>query len=445
MTTETTAGQSPAPAPVETKRFSVFVTIWAGQFVSLIGSELTAYALGVWAYQRTGSATAFTLIMVFAQLPIVLLAPIAGAYVDRWDRRRTLIGANALAAAAVGTLAVLVATGHFQLWFIYPTIGLVAVANALHWPAFATVPRLTVPKAHLARAAGMVELSSAIAKTIAPSLATLLVGIFMLTGVLVSDLSSFLIAIAALLLVRIPRPASAGRKSTSIGADIREGWRYLVARPGLVRLLMFFLVNNLFVVFPLVLAVPLVASFAKGAVLAAIMSASAAGLIAGGVVMSVWGGPKIKVYGVIGAGATLGLSSVLAGLRPEPVLVAVALFCFSFAVPVLNGCSQAIWQVKVAPAVQGRIFALRRTVATATAPVGFLAAGPLADFVFEPLMKSGGGLSGSIGQLLGVGHGRGIGLEFVIFGIACVVVAIWGISSRPLTRLESELPDETGS
>ncbi|WP_163572857.1 MFS transporter [Fodinicola feengrottensis] len=274
MTTETTAGQSPAPAPVETKRFSVFVTIWAGQFVSLIGSELTAYALGVWAYQRTGSATAFTLIMVFAQLPIVLLAPIAGAYVDRWDRRRTLIGANALAAAAVGTLAVLVATGHFQLWFIYPTIGLVAVANALHWPAFATVPRLTVPKAHLARAAGMVELSSAIAKTIAPSLATLLVGIFMLTGVLVSDLSSFLIAIAALLLVRIPRPASAGRKSTSIGADIREGWRYLVARPGLVRLLMFFLVNNLFVVFPLVLAVPLVASFAKGAVLAAaIMSA----------------------------------------------------------------------------------------------------------------------------------------------------------------------------
>ncbi|WP_163510263.1 MFS transporter [Fodinicola acaciae] len=440
-----TADTAAAPAQVDTKRFPVFLTIWAGQFVSLIGSELTAYALGVWAYQRTGSATAFTLIMVFAQLPIVLLAPIMGAYVDRWDRRRTLIGANALAAAAVGTLALLVLTGHFQLWFIYPTIGLVAVANALHWPAFATLPPLTVPKKHMARAAGMVELSSAVAKTIAPSLATLLVGLFALAGVLLSDMTSFLIAIAALLVVRIVTPERKNPKKSSIRADIREGWTYLTDRPGLVRLLLFFLVNNLFVVFPLVLAVPLVASFATGGVLAAIMSASAAGLIAGGVVMSVWGGPKTKVYGVIGAGAVLGLSSLVAGLRPAPVLVAVALFCFSFAVPVLNGCSQAIWQLKVAPQVQGRIFALRRTVATATAPVGFLASGPLADYVFEPLMRTGGPLAGTVGQILGAGHGRGIGLEFVVFGLACVAVAIWGVSSRRLTHLETDLPDETGT
>jgi MFS family permease len=438
MSTETAVDASAAPA--RRTPFGTWMTLWAGQFASVVGSELTAFALGVWAFRETGSATAFTLVMFFAQLPIVLLAPFAGALVDRWDRRLTLMAANALGAAAMAGLGLLVAVGWFEVWHIYPAIGLVAVANAFHWPAFSAVPALIVRPDQLGRAAGMVELSVATAKTVAPALATVLVGAVMLAGVVFVDAATFLIALGSLWLVRIPRPPAKPRTG-SLWADVREGWRYVVGRPALIRLMVFFLAINVFFCFALVLAVPLVASFTTPRQLGITTSIGAAGLVLGGIVMSVWGGPRRRIYGVVGAGTLLGVTTALAGLRPWVPLVAVALFGLYFWIPVMNGSSQAIWQAKVPTGLQGRVFALRRTIATATAPIGFLTAGLLADHVFGPLMQPGGGLADTAGRVLGTGPGRGIALMFVLVGLACVLVGVWGLSSPQLMRVDTDLPD----
>ncbi len=438
MTTQTTASTSAAPQ----SGMRTWVAIWAGQFASVIGSEVSAFALGIWAFRETGSATSFTLIMFFAQLPIVLLVPFAGALVDRWDRRRTLMAANVLGAAAMAGLGVLVLTGVFRIWHIYPVIGLVAVANAFYWPAYASVPPLLVPKTQLGRAAGMVELASAAAKTLAPVLATLLVEAVLLAGIVLIDAGTFLVSIAALWLVRIPSPrGGAPARHGSLIADVREGWRYLVGRPALVRLLLFFMAINVFFSFALVLGVPLVASFASAGVVGLTTSAGVAGLLLGGVVMSLWGGPKRKVYGVVVAGLLLGVSTLLAGLRPSAPLVAAALFGLYFFIPVINGCSQAIWQAKVPLELQGRVFALRRTLATSTAPIGFLTAGLLADRVFGPMMLPGGALADSPARLLGVGPGRGIALMFVLVGAACGLVGAAGLASSRLMRIDLDLPD----
>ena len=438
-------GTRPAPAlPLVQRDASgprTWLVIWAGQFISVIGSELSAFALGVWAYRQTGLATSFTLIMFSAQVPIILLVPFAGALVDRWDRWRTLVGANALGAVAMVGLGTLIAVHRFALWQIYPAIGLVAVANAFHWPAFSAVPALVVSRRQLGRAAGMVELSNATAKTLAPGLATLLVGAVLLSGVVFVDAASFLVAIGALFLVRIPAPPSRPAVRAPLWTEVRAGWRYLMGRPALVRLLLFFMAINVFFSFALVLAIPLVASFASPAGLAVTTSVGAAGLILGGLALSVWGGPRRRAYGVVGAGVLVGGATVLAGLRPNVVVVAFALFFLYFGIPVMNGCSQAIWQAKVAPELQGRVFALRRMLATATAPVGVLSAGLLADHVFDPLMRPGGGLAGTAGRLLGTGAGRGIGLLFVLVGLACVLVGLAGLGSRRLMRIDTDVPD----
>jgi hypothetical protein len=159
-------------------------------------------------------------------------------------------------------------------------------------------------------------------------------------------------------------------------------------------------------------------------------------------VMSAWGGPRRRMRGIVAGGVMVGMSMMITGLRPWGATVAAGLFLFNFWAPVMNGCSQAVWQVKVPPELQGRVFAIRRMIATCTAPVCYLVAGPLADGVFAPLMAPGGALAGPLGPLLGgTGPGRGIGLVFVVMGGMCVLVAIAGLLSPRLMGMEDDLPD----
>ena len=148
--------------------------------------------------------------------------------------------------------------------------------------------------------------------------------------------------------------------------------------------------------------------------------------------------PKRQLGRVNGTNA-LGLA--LVGLRPDPRLIAGALFLVMFGAPIINGSSQAIWQVKVPPDLQGRVFAVRRLIAQFTAPVGFLCAGPLADHVFRPLLLPGGPLADSAGRVLGVGPGRGIGLIYVSLSILPILASLWGYARPGLRRVEEELPD----
>lgn len=427
-----------APPPA----FRTFLLVWAGQLVSWVGSGFTSFALGVWVYQATGSVTGYAMALVAATLPTILLLPFAGALVDRWDRRRTMIVADTVSALATLALALLLHADRLQIGHIYLASVVHAACGAFQWPAFSAATTLLVPKHLLGRAAGMVEFAYATSGILSPLLAGMLIGRIGIPGVMVVDCVTFLAAVGTLAAVRFPRPAARGDARTSLWAEVRFGVRYVAERPGLTRLLAFFSSINLFANFPTVLIVPLVLSFATPAVLGATLSTGAAGLLLGGMLMSAWGGPRARVRGIVAGGGLLGLSMMLTGLRPWAPLVAAGLFFFNLCAPVMNGCSQAVWQVKVPPEFQGRVFAIRRMIATCTAPVCYLVAGPLADGVFAPLLAPGGALAGSLGPLLGgTGPGRGIGLLFVVMGGMCVVVTVAGFLSPGLMRMEDDLPD----
>jgi MFS family permease len=422
-----------------------FLIIWLGELISLVGSGMTNFALAVWIFERTGQATPFAIAVLLGNLPRILLSPVAGSLADRWNRRWLMILADSGDALVSLSAAILVLTGRLEVWHVYLIAGVSSTFAAFQEPAYTASVSMLVPKKNLARASGLTQLGQSIEMILAPVLAGLLFVAIGLQGIILIDFATYFFAIGALLIVRIPQPRAATAEEERAGsfwADALYGWSYLRARTGLFGLLLFYALVNFLLNFAAVLTGPLVLSFGSPAVLGAVQTASGLGMLIGSLVMSAWGGPRRRIRAVIGFIALASVGLVLAGLQPSAVFVGAGLFALLFCVPLASGPSQAIFQSKVAPAVQGRVFAMRILISRSMMPLAFLAAGPLADRVFEGLMRPGGALADTfVAGLIGAGPGRGIGLMFILSGIALAFATILAYANPRIRNVEEELPD----
>ncbi|HEY0511020.1 MAG TPA: MFS transporter [Thermoanaerobaculia bacterium] len=396
---------------------AAFLVICGGQMVSLFGTGLTAFALGVWVYQRTGSVTQYSTILLFNVLPPVLLSPVAGALVDRFDRRRMIIASDCAAGLATLALALLFFSGRLEIWHIYVALSVSSSAQAFRWPALSASMTLLVPGPQLGRASGLMQMGTATAQVLAPLAAGALLAPLGVAGILGIDFTTFLFAVLTLLAVRIPRPAAAaGGEKESVAGQLAYGWRYLRRHPGLLALLCLFASSNFTMGLLTVMITPLVLSFSSPRVLGTVLSVAAGGLLTGGIVMTLWGGPRRRLAGIGGAFLVQGLVLILGGWRISAPQIAAMAFVFLGCYAVISTCSQALWQSKVEAGVQGRVFATRQMIALSALPLSRLIAGPLADKAFEPLLAPGGRLAGTLGRFLGVGPGRGIELLIIVLG-----------------------------
>jgi DHA3 family macrolide efflux protein-like MFS transporter len=432
-----------AAQPRERSGTRTFLVIWFGQLISLIGSGLSSFALGVYIYNRSGHATQLALSMVAASVPNLLLLPFAGALVDRWDRRRVLVLSDTGAALVTLTLWVLLATGRLDVWQVYVGNAVSSALGAFQRPAYMAVPSLLVPKEQFGRVGGLMQLSEAASVVVAPLAAGFLIAAIRIEGVFLVDFVTFLFAVATLLAVRIPnpdqQPGAADR--SSLLREAASGWVYLRVRQGLLGMLTLFAIVNFALGFYSALFTPLVLSRFGAEALGSLLSVSGLAMLAGSVAMSAWGGSRRKIYTVLGAISLSGLGMGVVGLRPNVLLMGAGNLFFFAMVPIANAASQAIWLAKVAPEVQGRVFAARMMIGSAITPLAYLAAGPLADRVAEPLMVEGGALAGTAGRILGVGPGRGIGLIIVLTGLVVALAPLLAALVRPIRRVELELPD----
>lgn len=421
-----------------------FSVIWFGQIISLIGTSITGFGLGVWVFWETGSVTQFALISVATTVPSIIFSPLAGVLVDRWDRRWAMILSDTGAALSTLTIWLLIITGHMQIWHIYVTMAFSSICNAVQVPAYGAAITLLVTEKHYGRANGMVQMAEAVAYIAGPVIAGVLIGLINLQGIILIDLGSFLVAVFTLFLVRIP-PA----KQTPVGqvgkGSLRQetiyGWNYIRSRPGLLSLLVYFAANNMASELVTVLLTPLVLSFTDATTLGIVLSVGGIGLLLGGLIMSIWGGPYRRINSILGFSFLRGIVLIIGGLQPNVWLIALAAFFYSFNLAFILGSSQAIWQSKVESDVQGRVFAARRMVALSTIPFAYLLAGPLTDYIFEPLMASEGLLAASVGRIIGVGPGRGIGLVFILAGLFTLLSTFVAYSYPHLRLIEDELPN----
>lgn len=422
-------------------RRRAFLWIWIGQLISVIGSRLSTFAVGIWVLQKTGSTTQYAFIFICMAVPALLLAPFAGALVDRWDRRKVMIAADALAAFTVLGLGVLLYLGRLGLAEIYLAAGLQAIATGFQVPAYMASIPLLVPKEQLARANGMVQTAFAAAQIVGPALAGVLVSTISLYGVLFVDFVTFVAGIIALLIVDVPRPAAAAEQAPALWHEAAEGWRFVRERDGLLGLLTLFGFTNFLFGIVSILITPMVLAFSNAAGLGMQMSIGGCGLLLGGILMSAWGGPKRRIHGVLASATFAGLMLAAHGLRAEIWFVSAMGFLFFISLPIMNASQDSIWQTKVPAALQGRCFAIQRVLSEAAMPVGFCIAGPLADRVFEPLLMPGGALAGSVGLVIGTGPGRGIALIFIVSGLTMALAGVIGYAMRGLRNVETDLAD----
>ncbi|WP_414587303.1 MFS transporter [Scytonema sp. PCC 10023] len=421
-----------------------FIIIWIGQLVSFLGSGLTGFALSIWVYQNTNSVTQFALISVLHMLPNIIISPLAGALGDRRNRRKLIILSNCGSGLSIFSLALLFFIGHLEIWHIYIATAASSAFNALQGPAYDAVITQLVPPQHLVRANGMFQLGLAVGQLISPVLGGFLLVTIQIQGIFILDAITFVFCLVMLLLVRLPKPVTTTKAEVSknlLWHDTLLGWNFITTRPGLFWLLILNCVYHFVEGIAVVLSTPLFLSFTSTAVLGTMLSIGGSGMILGTAFISTWGGGKRRIYNVLGFMLLGGICMLLAGLRRDVVLCTVAIFVHFFSLPIVVSSRQAIFQSKIASDVRARVFAVNRMLINLSLLLAYLVAGPLADRVFEPMLTINGPLAGSVGKIIGVGAGRGIGLLFIIMGMLLIVAILTCYLSPRLRRVETELPN----
>jgi DHA3 family macrolide efflux protein-like MFS transporter len=409
---------------------------------------MTNFALTIWAWQITGQATALALVAFFTFAPALLVTPFAGALVDRWSRKFVMMLSDLAAVSSTVVVLILYSTGNLQIWHLYATGVFSGTFGAFQFPAYSAAVTTMVSKKQYGRASGMLSSAQFASGIFAPSLAALFLISIGITGILTIDIVTFLVAIGALLSVHIPQPAKTleGQKSQgSLWTESVYGFRYISARTSLLALLLMFFCVNLILPFALTVLAPMILSRTgnNATILGMVQSTIGVSGMVGSIVLSVWGGPKRRIHGILLGMLLFTMGMLFLGVGQTPALWTIAAFITFFPLPIINGSSQAIWQSKVAPDVQGRVFAARSMIAQIGVPVSMLLAGPFADNVFGPAMMPGGSLAELFGWLVGTGPGAGISLMFAFVGALGVLIALGGYAIPVIRNLEDILPDHT--
>jgi MFS family permease len=399
---------------------ATFLVIWSGQLVSQAGTAMTRFALLIWAYELTGRATTVALLGFCSFVPFIAASPFAGVWVDRLDRRRVMLWADLGAGISTAGLLVLHSTGLLAVWHLFAAEALAGLCEAFQIPAFTAASSLLVAERHFARASGLRATATMGAEAVAPFVAGVALVHLGLRGVLLIDLATFLVALITLLAVAVPRPASTAAASpprAGFRGELAAGGGFIWRSPGLLGLLLIFAGMNLFaaITYYAILPPMVLARTGKNTLaLASVQSANGVAGVAGGAIMSVWGGPRRKIHGVLaGAAVSFVVGDLLFAMGRTPSAWVVAALLGSAFVPVITSCNQAIWQAKIPAALQGRVFGICSAVRVSMMPAGYLIGGLVADFWMEPAMAEGGWLAPWLGGAVGVGPGAGMAAMFL--------------------------------
>jgi len=423
-----------------------FTLVWIGQIVSVLATNMSGFALTIWVFEKTGSAMSLGWMQVCFMAPLLIATPFAGVMVDRHNRKLMMMISDLTAGLATVMILIFQALGILEVWHLYVAAAFQGLGNAFQWPAYSATISTMIPKEKLGRANGMMALVQMGPGVLAPMLAGALLPLAGLTGILFIDVATFIFAVIMLSLVHIPQPVRTVEGAQAQGHVLQEalfGFRYIFARPSLLGLQLVFFCGNLLlgIAFTVVAPMVLVRTGNDSVSLGVVQSAGAIGGVVGGVVMSAWGGFKRRVHGVLAGWFLCGLFFAFAGVGSWLPLWAGALALSSFVGPIIDGSNQAIWQSKVAPDVQGRVFSARMLIAWLTNPIAPIIAGALADYVLEPAARTGTGLPVVFSSIVGTGAGSGMSLIIFLCGGLAALVGLIGYSVSAIYHAETILPD----
>lgn len=423
-------------------KFYHYLLFWLSQSVSQLGSSMTSFALILWVYRQSQSALSVSLMTFCNYVPYIAAGAMAGNFIDRHRKRSVMLAADVGAALCSAVLFGLVLTDRLTVGAIYGGNAVIGVMNALQQPASAVAVGAMVPRDRLSRASGMASFSENGVQILTPFLAALLFGAGGLEAVLVFDLGSFLTAFLALAFwIRFPEPGRTGRKPSML-SGLWEGFGFLWRERGILELILTMAVMNFCsrLTYENILSPMILARSGKDQMaLAAVNGAIGIGGILGGGMATFWKGAKRKIPLIYGsAAASFLLGDVLMGLGRSVPVWCLAGFMASFPLPFVMAGQNVILYSRVPAELQGRVFAARNALQNSLIPLGILSGGLLADFLYEPFMRSGSLAAEFLGNLVGTGSGSGMALMFLCTGIGGCLMSGVAWRRKEIRRLEEE-------
>lgn len=451
-----------------------FTIILIGQAISLLGSSLTGFALGIWAYQQAGSVTDFGMIALAASLPMALLSPIAGTMVDRWNRKAILLVGQTAAVIMTALMAWLFWQDQLELWHIVALTAIGSVFNAFVMPTISATVPLMVPTSELNRANAMIALAMGLVQLGSPALAGALIESVGLKWIFVIDLITFTTGVTVLIFSHIPQPEASHKTlidtlteevdeadehspavceiERELGKDpIHDGnlakalmysVRYLWSRPSLLGLIFFAAMIAFNIQAIAILILPVLLAFTDAQTLGIVGSIAGFGTLLGSAFILAWGGPKRQMYGVISAGFLISLGYIFGPIKADVFLVSASCFFIMCCFPVVTTCAQTLFQRKVPVMQQGRVFGLRNFIIGMMQPAAIVVSAPLADMLFEPAMQPGGAWANWLGPIYGTGDGRGAAVLISCIGLLTLFWTLLAAALAPIRRLDLLLPDQ---
>lgn len=392
-----------------------FIIIWSGQLFSILSSSIAQFSIVLWISLKTGSAEVLSYATIAALLPQALLGPFAGVFVDRWDRKWTMIGADSFVALCSGAIALLFYLDIIEIWHICLLLMLRSIGGAFHAPAMKSSVPLLAPEKELTRIAGINQAIQSICNIGGPALGAILLLAFDMSIVMLLDVLGAIIACTALLFVYIPNPEKQNSSAKNVLHDMRDGFYAILRKQG-VKWVMVTEVLVTFFVMPLVALMPLMTlkNFEGTAYQVSLVeTVFGAGMLAGGALLGFWN-PKIrKILLIVCAYAVLGVALALCGLLSVNgyVIFVILTVIQGLAVPFISGPFTALIQTQFEPAYLGRVFSLFDSISLIPSIIGLFVTGIVADSL-------------------------GIGTIFLYCGIAILLTAVLMLYIPSVRNLE---------
>ncbi|MCL4253201.1 MAG: MFS transporter [Anaerolineae bacterium] len=420
-----------------------FYTLILTQVFSMIGSRISSIAIGIYLFQQTGNATPLAMIAFFTTLPMVLASSISGVLADRWDRRMVMVLSDTGQAVCTLLLFISFASGSFELWHLYVIVTFQSVFGVFQGPAFQASVTMLIPNDQRDRANAIQQLSGPSAGIIAPAIAGVIYALGGVSLAILVDMLTFVVAMVVIFSIHIPRPVQTevGKKfSGTFWKEIWSGLAYLRQnRPLLYNMLYISMINFFFAGMGVLMTPYILGRTGSEITLGTLQSVQNLGAIAGGITLGVWGGTKKRMHTILVGILIAAMFMMGVGMSQNAIILGAMMFCFMFPLPIVNGLYMSLMQAKVAPDMQGRVFAVVGQFSTLLMPLSFLLVGPLADNVFAPAVMTEGWAT--FAPFVGTDAGSGYGLMMMMVGFVGVLLTLTAASVSQIRNLEDLLPD----
>lgn len=420
----------------EGKSFSKFLLLWSGQLISAIGSGLTAFGLGVYAFEQTGKASTVALVILLAFLPSLLLNAVAGVLADRYDRRLLMVLGDSLSALGLVFILICMLNGEAQLWQIYVGVTISSVFSSLLDPAYkATVTDLLTEEQYT-KASGLVQVAGSAKYLVSPVIAGYLLTISDIKLLLIIDICTFFVTVISTLAVRRGLPSKKYEQVKSFIGEFKDGWGAVSENRGVLVVVIITSVITFFLGFIQTLSTPMILAFSDSSVLGMVETLAASGMLVTSVILGILpikrGYVKILAVSLFCAGIFMAFF----GLRENILLISISGFLFFAMLPFANTSLDFLIRTNIGNSVQGRAWGLISVISQLGFVVAYPLAGVLTDYVFTPLLLDDGALAHSVGRIIGTGSGRGTGLLIMLAGISLCVTSIMLYNRKSVKTLE---------